>query len=80
MQTEKDLKRLQDITPGKLSGTKVVDGNIDRALRKFKKTIKDSGIIQETFYRREYRKPSVIRRKQIKDAIFKQGRYNENNF
>ena len=77
MQTEKDLKKLHDVAPGKLYGTRVVDGNIDRAIRRFKKQIRDSGILQEVYQRREFTKPSLIRRNQIKSAQYKENRRTE---
>lgn len=51
------------------SGTtvEVKNGNFERALRKFKKKCTDDGIIQEIRTRREFVKPSEIKRK-AKDA------------
>jgi len=51
------------------SGTtvEVKNGNFERALRKFKKKCTEDGIIQEVRTRREYVKPSEIKRK-AKDA------------
>lgn len=45
----------------KLYGRKVEvkDGNIDKALRKFKKKITESGLLQELQERETYTKPSV---------------------
>ena len=47
------------------SGTtvEVKNGNFERALRKFKKKCTEDGIIQEIRTRREYVKPSEIKRK-----------------
>ena len=47
------------------SGTTVdvKNGNFERALRKFKKKCTEDGIIQEIRTRREYVKPSEIKRK-----------------
>ena len=47
------------------SGTtvEVKNGNFERALRKFKKKCTEDGIIQEVRTRKEYVKPSEIKRK-----------------
>jgi small subunit ribosomal protein S21 len=41
----------------------VRNGNVDAALRKFKKKVQEEGIIQEVRNRQEYVKPSEKRRK-----------------
>jgi len=45
----------------RLQGRKVEvkDGNVDKALRKFKKKIVESGLLQELQNRETYTKPSV---------------------
>ncbi len=47
-----------------MSGRKVLvqDGNFDKALRKFKKKITDSGLLQEVRDRQEFVKPTVQRK------------------
>lgn len=45
----------------------VKDDNVDRALRKFKKKVEDSGILQELRDRETYEKPTT-RRKRKKSA------------
>jgi small subunit ribosomal protein S21 len=47
-----------------MSGRKVLvqDGNFDKALRKFKKKITDSGLLQEVRDRQQYVKPTVQRK------------------
>jgi len=40
----------------------VQDGNVEKALRKFKKKISDSGILQEVRDRQEFVKPTVKRK------------------
>lgn len=40
----------------------VKDGNIDKALRKFKKKVSDSGVLLELQQRETYTKPSVARK------------------
>ena len=48
-----------------ISGIAVVvrNGNVEAALRKFKKKVQEEGIIQEVRNRQEYVKPSEKRRK-----------------
>jgi small subunit ribosomal protein S21 len=74
------LKKLAESSPGNLLGTTVTDGNIDKALRRFKKTVKDSGIVLEMFNRREFTKPSIIKRKQKKEARYRQRRHDEESY
>ncbi len=47
-----------------MSGRKVLvqDGNFDKALRKFKKKITESGLLQEVRDRQEFVKPTVRRK------------------
>ncbi len=71
--TKKKKKKFVDMNlPGYTIGVRV-PGNTDRdlemALRKFKKIVKDSGILEEYRDRQEYLKPSVKRRKQKLEAI-----------
>ena len=40
----------------------VQDGNVEKALRKFKKKISDTGILQEVRDRQEYGKPAIKRK------------------
>ena len=40
----------------------VIDGNIEKALRKFKKKITDQGLLQEVRDRQEFVKPTVKRK------------------
>jgi small subunit ribosomal protein S21 len=47
----------------------VKDGNVEKALRKFKKKVSESGLLQELQERETYTKPSV--RKKIARAIAK---------
>ena len=48
---------------------KVRNGDINRALKKFKRAILDSGHLFELKERQEYTKPTTIRRKQKQKAI-----------
>ena len=51
---------------------KVIKGNIQQALKKFKNKTMDSGHLQELRDRQQFLKPSVVKRKLIKDAQRKQ--------
>jgi ribosomal protein S21 len=51
---------------------KVVKGNIQQALKKFKNKTMDSDHLNELRERKQFLKPSVVKRKQKKDAIRKQ--------
>jgi small subunit ribosomal protein S21 len=49
----------------KLNGKSVpvVDGNVEKALRKFKKKITESGLLQELRARAHYEKPTTERKR-----------------
>ena len=49
----------------------VKDNNIERALREFKKRVKNSGLLLELREREYYEKPSVKRRRQKKSRALK---------
>ena len=52
---------------------KVKEGeNIDRALRRFKRKFERTGTLREIRARREYRKPSEVRREQLQKAIYRE--------
>ena len=44
-------------------GVPVIDGNVDKALRKFKKKISDSGLLEELRKRETYEKPTTERKR-----------------
>ena len=44
-------------------GVKVVDGNVEKALRKFKKKIQESGLLEELRARETYEKPTTERKR-----------------
>ena len=44
--------------------------NIERALKKFKRKSEKTGIIKEQRIRREFQKPSVVKRKKMQHAIY----------
>lgn len=57
------------IIPGKFKAAKVINGNIEAALKFWKRQVKDSNVLQEVKDRKEFIKPSAIKRKQKMDAI-----------
>ena len=54
--------------PGAL-GIKVLDGNIELALKKLKKEMKEAEVIQEYKDRRYHEKPSAVKTKKMEEAI-----------
>ena len=67
--SRKKVRKEAMIIPGKFKAAKVVNGNLEAALRFWKRQVKDSNVLQEVKDRREYIKPSARRRKQKQDAI-----------
>ena len=53
----------------KLVSIKVRNGDIQKALKVFKRRVSDSGHLFEVRKRQEYTKPTTIRRKQKQQAI-----------
>ena len=51
-----------------MSGIKVKDGNIDEAIKRFKRDCARSGVLQEIRKREHYESPSVKRRKKSEAA------------
>ena len=56
----------------------VIKGNLNRALKQFKKKFRDTQVLKEIRERKNYTKPSIKRRKQKEKAILKR-KYQENN-
>lgn len=46
--------------------------NIERALKKFKKKFERTGAVKQLRARQQFTKPSVVRREEIKKAIYKE--------
>jgi small subunit ribosomal protein S21 len=46
-----------------LRGVRVPDGNVEKALRKFKKKIQDSGLLDDLRQRETYEKPTTERKR-----------------
>ena len=57
------------IIPGKFKAAKVINGNNEAALKFWKRQVKESNVLQEVKDRKEFIKPSAIKRKQKMDAI-----------
>ena len=51
-----------------MSETKVKDGNLEDALKRFKKQNERNGVLQEVRKREHYEKPSVKRKKKSEAA------------
>ena len=60
------------IVPGRFKAAKVINGNIEAALKFWKRQVKESNVLQEVKDRKEFIKPSAIKRKQKMDAIRKE--------
>lgn len=60
------------IIPGRFRAAKVINGNIEAALKFWKRQMKESDILQEVKDRKEFIKPSAVKRKQKMDAIRKE--------
>ena len=56
----------------------VVKGNINKALKQFKRKFRDTKVLKELKERKNYTKPSTKRRKEKEKAILKQ-KYREEN-
>ena len=56
----------------------VIKGDINRALKLFKRKFRNTKVLQELRERKNYTKPSAKRRKQKEKAILKQ-KYREDN-
>ena len=60
----KKVRREQMIIPGRFRAAKVVNGNIEAALKFWKRQMKESEVLQELKDRKEFIKPSAVKRKQ----------------
>ena len=68
----KKNKSHSSIVPGNTMATKVIGKDINFALRTWKKQTKSANILETLKSKKEYTKPSVIKRKQLIDARYKQ--------
>jgi len=55
--------------PGCPKGVRVVNGNIDFALKVFKRKMKDSEVLEELKDRKEFIKPSAVKRRKMQLAV-----------
>lgn len=51
--------------------------NIDQALKRYKRKVQNTKILHELRGRKEFRKPSVVKRNQILKAVYKEQKKNE---
>ena len=65
-------KKSEMIIPGKPNNVKVVHGDINSALKMWKRTLKESGKIDILKEKKDYVKPSVLNRKKKQDAEYSQ--------
>ena len=65
----KKIKREDMDVPGCATAVKVVNGNIELALKVFKRKLKESGKIEELKNRKEYIKPSAVKRKKMQQWV-----------
>lgn len=65
----KRIKKEDMDVPGNALAVKVVNGNIEMALKTFKRKLKDSGKIEELKDRKEYIKPSAVKRRKMQQAV-----------
>ena len=68
----KQLKHHKSIVPGNSYSTKVVNRDINFALRLWKKQVKSSDSINRLKSLQEFEKPSITKRRQKQIAIHKQ--------
>ena len=66
----KKQKHHQSVIPGHATGAKVVNRDINFALRIWKRKLKTSDILNDLKENREYIKPSVSKRQQKIKAIY----------
>ena len=68
----KQFKQHKSIVPGNPASTKVVNRDINFAIRNWKKQTKMSGILDILKTKQEFEKPSVTRKKIKSAAVYKQ--------
>ena len=65
-------KKSEMIIVGKPNNVRVVHGDINSALKMWKRTLKESGKIDILKEKKDYVKPSVLNRKKKQDAEYSQ--------
>ena len=79
-------KRIDHILPGQTLGVKVTktkrypDGDVNGAILKWKRMVKDAGVLDEVKDRQEFKKKSIVKRDQLSKAKYIQKIQRENNF
>lgn len=79
-------KRIDYIIPGQTLGVKVTktnrypEGDVNGAILKWKRIVKDSGILDAIKERQEFKKASIVKRDQLNKAKYIQKIQRENNF
>lgn len=74
--SNKSRKHQLAIIPGSANGV-AVNGNLDFALRLFKKQVKEAGVIDVLKERREFKKKSVVKREKYRKARYRQQKQSE---
>ena len=72
---DKKYKRVNCKIGNFTMGVKIIDGNIEGALKTLKTMISDAGIIDELRDRQYFEKPSVVKRDKKLKAVYIQKRY-----
>jgi ribosomal protein S21 len=72
----KSKKHQLAIVPGNPNAV-IVNGNLDFALKLFKRQVKDSGIMDLMKERKEFKKKSVVERENYRKARFLQQKFSE---
>lgn len=65
-------KKFKSINPGSLSSIMVSDNDLPYAIKQWKRTLKDSNVIQECYDRKFYKKPSESKRLLMNTAKYNQ--------
>lgn len=68
-----NLRRMKKEKVG-IVAIKVIKGDINRALKKYKKKVSDSGHLEELRDRKTYTKPKTVRRVEKQQAVRRQNR------
>ena len=80
---QKRARKSDMIIVGRPNAVRVVDADINSALKLWKRELKESGKLELLKEKKEYVKPSVLKRKKKNDAEFSQWlqdkNYKENN-
>jgi len=68
----KQIKHHKSIVPGNSKSTKVINRDINFALRLWKKQVKSADSINKLKSLKEFEKPSITKRRQKQAAVYKQ--------